>query len=688
MKRLLLTITALMLCFLATAQTQQGYVKTKGRMVDGKLVPGHGLKGATVCIKGRTAVLVNSDNGVFSFPTPEAQFRLDSVRKKGYRLVDMDACPKTYKYSSNPLYIVMETPEQQLQDKLNAEKKIRRNLQKQLQEKENEIAALKEKDKISLDDYHKSLQQLYDEQESNEQLISDMARRYSQLDYDQLDEFYRQVSYCIENGELVKADSLLNTKGDVAQQVNEQLKKGQAIKEQEAQLNQAKTVHAADQEELARRCYSYFETYAARHLNDTAAYFLELRASLDTTNIDWQSEAGIYIEQYIADYDKSMTYYQRALRQALLQYDERHLVVANCYANLGSLHYEINDYPKSMECYEMAMDILKSTVGEHHKEVAECYNSIGLIYDSQGDYAKALEYDERALDITKSIYGTTPLELTTYYNNIGTIYTAIGDTAKALEYLNLALSIRESQLDKGNLDLAYSYNNIGIVYEQSNDFEKAMYYYGKELEVLQIAVGERHPFTAANYNNIGVVFEKQGNLEKALEYYERALSIRKSILGEQHSLMAYSYYNIGNIYRKQGNYAEALEYHTKALRIRKALFGESHPDVGTSYNEIGYIYFLLNDYAKTLEFFQNASKSWKAVFGEGHPYVALSYNNIGHAYFYLEDYPNSLEQYQKSYNLYKSIYDEDYSECIKIKDRIEKVKEKMAEAPSKESENK
>ena len=209
MKKYYLLLAAMMLCVMLSAQTQQGYVKTKGRMVDGQLVPGQGLKGATVCIKGKTAVLVKADNGAFSFPVPESQFRLDSVRKQGYQLVDMDALSKTYKHSTNPIYLVMEPPEQQLQDMLNAEKKIRRNLQKQLQEKEDEIEALKEQQKISDEEYRTALQKLYQDQESNEQLISDMATRYSELDFDQLDEFYRQVSYCIENGELVKADSLL-----------------------------------------------------------------------------------------------------------------------------------------------------------------------------------------------------------------------------------------------------------------------------------------------------------------------------------------------------------------------------------------------------------------------------------------------------------------------------------------------
>ena len=152
MKRFFILAAAMMLGIMLSAQTQtqQGYVKTKGRLDDkGNLIPGHGLKGATVSIKGRTTVLVNTDDGAFSFPVPEAQFRLDSVRKKGYQLVDMDACPRTYKHSSNPIYLVMETPEQQLQDELVAERKIRRTLTDQLPQGEVELEALKEQMKIT-----------------------------------------------------------------------------------------------------------------------------------------------------------------------------------------------------------------------------------------------------------------------------------------------------------------------------------------------------------------------------------------------------------------------------------------------------------------------------------------------------------------------------------------------------------
>ena len=71
MKKLFLFFISLTLGLVTSAQPQQGYVKTKGRMVNGKLVPGQGLKGAMVSVQGRTAVLVNTDDGAFSFPISE-----------------------------------------------------------------------------------------------------------------------------------------------------------------------------------------------------------------------------------------------------------------------------------------------------------------------------------------------------------------------------------------------------------------------------------------------------------------------------------------------------------------------------------------------------------------------------------------------------------------------------------------
>lgn len=616
MKKILLTITALMLCFLATAQTQQGYVKTKGRMVDGKLVPGHGLKGATVCIKGRTAVLVNSDNGVFSFPTPEAQFRLDSVRKKGYRLVDMDACPKTYKYSSNPLYIVMETPEQQLQDKLNAEKKIRRNLQKQLQEKENEIAALKEKDKISLDDYHKSLQQLYDEQESNEQLISDMARRYSQLDYDQLDEFYRQVSYCIENGELTKADSLLRTRGDITKQVNTLIQRSQSLQKQKTQFQKAEAMQQTDIEEAARRCYSYYETFFVQHLNDSALYYLELRASLDTTQLEWQEKAGNFADDYLADYDKAMMYYKRGLRLSKAHPDDNLQYLISSLNNIGYIYSNLYKQDSAMLYYNQALDLAKKNYGTVHKQVADRYNNIGFVYYAAADYTQAMEYIKNAADIFEKILEPNDPTIGTAYNNIGHVYSAQGNYEEALEYYFKALSIREKAYGTEHYQIAITYNNIAYCYIPQQDYAKAVEYFKKAMQIFEKVLGTNHPSTAIVYNNLGYVYTLQDDYEKGLEYYNKALSIRKKVFGDTHNDTAISYDNIGNVYTKMGDYEKALEYNQKALAVKLVLFGPDHPELGYSYSNIGLTYFKQGKYEDALVYYSLAYELLKNGLGE------------------------------------------------------------------------
>ena len=289
-KKRYLLITFLFLSVSIIAQTQQGVVKTRGRMVNGILQPGVGLAGATVQLDDRKVVSKGAE-GSFAFPITDQKYRINNVQKQGYQLVDYSVCTD-YKYSENPLRLVMETPEQQQADLLAAERKIRRNLRRQLQQRENEIDALK----VSQQQKDSLLRVLYQQQGDNEKLIADMAKRFSTLDYDQLDEFYQQVSWFIENGELTRADSLLRTRGDINAQVQVILKQGEAIQEHKEQIQKAEAVHRADIDEAAKRCYSYYEKFFTQHQNDSAAKYLELRASLDTTNVKWANDAATYFQ--------------------------------------------------------------------------------------------------------------------------------------------------------------------------------------------------------------------------------------------------------------------------------------------------------------------------------------------------------------------------------------------------------
>ena len=81
----------LMVVGLSYAQTQQGYVKTKGRLgSNGSLVKGTRLSGATITVKGQNAVL-SSKNGTFILAIPSTNFYLQNVQKQGYVITDPDA---------------------------------------------------------------------------------------------------------------------------------------------------------------------------------------------------------------------------------------------------------------------------------------------------------------------------------------------------------------------------------------------------------------------------------------------------------------------------------------------------------------------------------------------------------------------------------------------------------------------
>ena len=554
MKKALLLITSILLSLMASAQTQQGFVKTKGRMVNGQLVPGQGLPGAVVSVKGRSAVLVNSNDGSFTFPVTTPQFRLDSVSKKGYQLVDVETCPKSYTYSSNPIYILMETPEQQLQDQLDAERKIRRNLQKQLQAKEDELEALKSTGKLSAKDYQKAMKKLYAEQENNERLITDMAHRYATLDYDQLDAFYRQVSYFIENGDLLKADSMLNSRGDISQQVSEIRQRGQVLHEKHEELQKAEAVQRADIHEAANRCYSYYQTAFMQRLNDTAAYYLELRASLDTNNLEWSKLASRFIHDYLADYDRALTYYQQMLRIARNEYGENSDWVATCYLSIGSFYDDKEDYDKAMQYYDKAFVIRMNLYGPNHPDVATCYNNKALVSLHQDNYEKAIEYLRQALRILLHNYG---------------------------EHHPL---------------VAICYNNMAQVYGYLEDYENAALCLDRALDLTFDLYGDSSPETASLYNSLGSYFLDIGDYELALECFNNAKDIWSSVYGPNHPAVKTSQGNIGTTYLLLGtaqgdevDFDTALNTLNEALRILTEVYGEDDEIVTMTKETIQYM---------------------------------------------------------------------------------------------------
>lgn len=572
-------VLLLMPATIILGQKQQGYVKTRGRMVNGQHIKGQGLPGATVKLRGRQAVVVQQQDGSFSFPKLSNNFIIDSVQKINYKIVDVDCFSREHKYSEAPIYLVMEKPERQISDKLFAEKNIRKALQKQLQEKENVIDSLMRLNKLKTDEYQQALQDLYAQQEDNEKLIRQMADQYSKLDYDQMDDFYRQFASYIDNGELVRADSLLRTRGDVNLQVSMQLKKGAAIQKEKERLSKAESVYNATNEELSKRCFGFYESFLFQHKIDSAAHYLELRVQLDTTNIKWQNDYGEFVLEYLANYAKALEIFDRIYDLSIREYGHASEWSAISLNNIGLTYDVMGKDSLALDYYRKSLDVSKSISDGKNPDIATSLNNIGYVHYYRGDFDQAIKYYEEALEICKSLYGEGDSKVATSMNNIGAVYSRKENYLLAMEYHNKALGIYRSLYGSRHPEVATCLNNIGAVYSLQGDSAHAINLYKQALEIYKSVYTEHHPKVAVTLNNIGFVYSMHNNSEQALSFYYAALDIWKEVCGNHHPNVASDYNNIAHVYVSKEDLAQALDYYNKALEIYKSIYSEQHPKV-------------------------------------------------------------------------------------------------------------
>ena len=651
------------------SQTQHGVVRTALRP-NKKIVY---LPGVTIRLRGGHTAVLSGAGGKFEMTMSKAKagdaFYLSSVRKSGYELADNRTIGRAFTYSSKvPIEIVMINTREKEEDVRRISDNSYRRAEKTYKQRISKLEKQLSEKTISEASYREQLQDLQTWFEKYESLINSMAERYASTDYATIDSLNAAINIAIENGELEQADSLISTAGSLEKMVkenkeaerkaNERLNIGRNIMENAtADLMSIKN----DKNRLADLLYSKYSICLTRAERDSAAYYIQMRAELDTTNVDWQLEAGRFIDDYLADYEDAMALYKRALYSAVEQFGENNSEVATSYNNIGLIYYSQGNYAQTLEYCNKALEIYLSVFGDSHPDVATSYNNIGGVYDSQGNYSKALEYYNKALEIYLSAFGDRHPNVATSYNNIGGVYNSQGNYSKALEYYNKALEIYLSVFGDGHPDVALSYNNIGAVYSSLGNYDQALEYHNKALEIYLSVFGDGHPNVAMSYNNIGGIYSRLGNYSKALEYYNKALEIYLSVFGDRHPDVALSYNNIGAVYSSLGNYNKALEYHNKALEIYLSVFGDGHPNVAMSYNSIGLVYYNEENYVQALEYYNKALEIYLSAFGDRHPDVAMSYNNIGDVYDSQGKHDLALEYYNKALEIYYLLEFEDWN---------------------------
>jgi len=697
-----------------SAQTQQGYVKTRGRLVNGSIVAGQRLSGVTVQLKGRNAV-VSKINGTFSFPVPTKSFVVQSVKKQGYVLVDPEATAKQYSYSSNPLIFVLETPSQQTGDKLATERKLRRTLTRQLQQQEDEIEHLKEQNKLTEEQYHEALQTLYAEQEKSMNLVSQMAERYSRIDFDQLDEFNRRVSECIIEGRLTEADSLIKSKGDLKERIATHNKHHEANVEARKHLEDSEAMEIKNREDLAQDCYSQFIIHKLQHHPDSAAYYIEQRAMFDTTNIDWLFDAACYLK-VTGNVDKALSLFLKAHDQYVVLgiNDNRHAEILEIIADI---YYDKSEYISAKEFYTLAIDAFEE-INTLHPHLVHCYNwlcnsivftsksgeklwdvfegtkikvqketysrdmfygyiildqiynnpdiDIDNIYFEDGswssdlDYNKAAQYHERVLARVNAVYGSNSVLAAKVHKSLGKAYWRGHNLDKSLQNYEMASQIinRIDSLNPELNDLYYMMADFCL--NAQKDTTSAIQYYRQAIHFLKTVFGN-HQKIGRYYDSLGGIYKELKEYQSAIECYRKALDHDERIYGSNSDWIIQTNSSISSTYRAMSDFEKAIEY----LQINKSIIDQRHEwnsardktsHYSAYYRDLGYVYFLQRDFTSALDAYCKKIDIDTAEYGNNDIALWLDYGKIGSIHLCQGDTVKALEHFIQSIIQFKDVY--------------------------------
>ena len=626
----------------AQMQQQRAIVKTHARQrLDGTTSKCEYVSSALVTIKDG-AQLVSDEHGELFFDVDaKSCYYISSAYKQGYQVTDNSIFNGHYYSGNEPLLIYMQNIAELDRERASYKRTIRSQYQNEINKRQNVIDSLRSNNLATQEELQALQQEVDKAWEEAENVISDMTERYLLIDFDYATDMQKRISTLILNGRLEEAKREINP---------------ESVEEKVRQVKIAQVALDNARDDAARYCMHLVDIYTLENKRDSVAHYLDLRASLDRSNIDWQIDAGRYIWNYLCDYRRALSIYEPALKYSLDHYGNTHSITASLlYNDIGNVYFDQGNYSAALTYFLKSLEIRIKVLGDEHENVATSYHNIGNVYYVQGNYSEALTYYFKALEIYKKVLGDEHINVAALYNNMGHIYSAQGNYSEALAYYFKSLEIRIKVLGNEHIDVASSYNSIGSFYSAQGNYSEALEYHFKSLEIRIKVLGDEHKDVATSYNHIGLLYYDQGNYSTALEYYFKSLEIFKKALGNEHINVATLYYCIGTVYYDQGNYSEALEYHFKSLEIFKKALGDEHINVATLYNNIGLIYSHQGNYSTALEYYFKSLEMFRKALGNEHINIAITFDIIGLLYYDQGNYSDALEYHFKSLEIFKKV---------------------------------
>jgi tetratricopeptide (TPR) repeat protein len=275
------------------------------------------------------------------------------------------------------------------------------------------------------------------------------------------------------------------------------------------QLNEALALLSAHEKKddekilkIAKARFAKAQVYELQLKYKNALKYYEKAVQLAPENSKYLNAAGL-IFNTLADYEKAIGYYEKALASDLKTFGPKHPKVAIRWNNLGGAWHSKGNTDKAIEYFNLALASDLKTFGPEHPKVAKDWSNLGVAWEKKGKYDKAIGYYEKALESDLKTFRPEHPNVATDWNNLGVAWARKGNTDKAIEYHEKALASDLKTFGPQHFNVARVWNNLGFAWDRKGNYDKAIKYYGKAREIF-IKFGQDH--------NVAVV---EGNLASA-----------------------------------------------------------------------------------------------------------------------------------------------------------------------------
>lgn len=615
MGRAFVYVILMLCCINAFGQVQQGIVKTPGRlMVDGLYKPGHPISDAVISIKNGNNYISNSE-GEFAFSVPErGSYRISRVKKEGFQLTDQDfiLCDKVF--TETPIFILLESEEEWLNYRRSIERIVRTNYQNKLYEKQDELEKLRLDNKISKEQLKQKQIEIDEAWDKADEYIKNMSSRYLQLDYDYEDSYYRQIGIHILNGDLERADSMLRAKGNVV----DRIEKGVSFKKAIDKYN----------EETIKICDYKCDILTQSNNKDSVAFYLELKASLDRENIEWQIQAAQYRAFALNDTNTGLNIIEDVLNTCNLHHTLRHNL-PRLYCIKGDIYRVEYMYEEAMSCYESAM--ISYLTQNNETKYLNTFKTKGYVPFSKWSKTKP-ELMPIYIGMANCL-----AKLSVRHKGYNGKYIGIHGTNYAFDLYCLATMICENIYGEYSSETAECYFEFADWLCYIESFSHAKKKCEKIIEILN-RIDHDNYLLASTYLLLGKIYSNDGKFKDALKYAHKSHEI---YLDNENNQKYNDVYNVlellGLIHLEKKEFSLAIDYYTAAIESKSKKYGENSIKMATLYNNIGFVYGNYGYKEKALVFLEKSYDLRLLYLGEDNYDTRISKENIEYVKKHIKD---------------------------------------------------